>query len=91
MKNYKIAIQNGLNDIENALKTEGYDVVPYLEAGLQADICIISGVDSEYEEIETAQCRLRGSGEDDQMLLINASGLSPEQVVKYVKNNRCSV
>ena len=91
MKNFKIAIQAGLNDIESALKNEGYNVVPYLEAGLQADVCIISGVDSEYEEIETAQCRLRGTGADDQMLLINASGLSPDQVLNYVKNNKCSV
>lgn len=91
MKNYKIAIQAGLNDIESILKNEGYNVVPYLEAGLQADVCIISGVDSEYEEIETAQCRLKGSDVDDQMLLINASGLSPEQVLNYIKNNNCSV
>ena len=91
MKNYKIAIQGGLNDIETALKNEGYTVVPYLESGLKADICIISGVDSEYEEIETAQCRLRGTGEDDQVLLINASGLSPAKVIEYVKNNNCSI
>lgn len=91
MKNYTIAIQGGLQDIELALKKEGYNIVPFLESGLNADICIISGVDSEYEEIETAQCRLRGTGEDDQVLLINASGLSPEKVLEYVKNNKCSL
>ncbi len=84
-----IAVQNGLNEISDFLKTNGYDIVSYEETGLKADAVIISGVDSAYEEIETAQCRLRGTPEEHSVLLINSSGLSPDQVLTYIKNYHC--
>lgn len=88
MKTYAISIQHGLTDIEHRLREEGHQIVPYDQAGLNADIVIISGVDSAYEEIETAQCRLGQSGRE--LLLINASGLHPDTVVSYIEKNVCN-
>jgi hypothetical protein len=72
MKNKKIAVQRGLNEIMEILKKEGYDVVLYEDNKDDVDVIILSGIDSEYEETEYAQCRVYG---DKKMLLIDASRL----------------
>ncbi|MDK2918687.1 MAG: hypothetical protein PWQ37_1420 [Candidatus Petromonas sp.] len=63
-------------------------MVSYEDYDGDADITIISGIDSEYEEIETTQCRVCGPN-DKQMLLIDATRLTPEKVLEYVKTIRC--
>ncbi|WP_432662308.1 YkuS family protein [Wukongibacter baidiensis] len=88
MKKYRIAVQQGLNEIAELLKDNGHDVVEFETSKDDIDITIISGVDSAYEEIETAQCRV--CGPDDTMLVINATTLSPEKVLEYVENIKCS-
>lgn len=88
MKKYTIAVQRGLDEISTLLKDKGYDVVPLETSKNNVDITIISGVHSEYEEIQTAQCR--SLGQDNKMLVINATGLSPEKVLEYVENVKCS-
>ena len=88
MKKYKIAVQQGLMDISQLLKDRGHDVVPFETSKDHVDITIISGVHSAYEEIETAQCR--NFGPDNKMLVINATNLSPEKVLEYVENIKCS-
>ncbi|EOD01227.1 YkuS family protein [Caldisalinibacter kiritimatiensis] len=86
MENKKIAVQRGLNKIIELLKKEGYDVVLYEENKEDVDITIVSGIDSEYEETEYAQCRVYG---DKKMLLIDASKLDLETVLRYVKDIKC--
>ncbi len=88
MKKYRIAVQQGLNEITQLLKDKGHDVVQFETSKANVDITIISGVDSAYEEIETAQCRV--CGPDEKMLVINATTLSPEKVLEYVENIKCS-
>lgn len=88
MKKHKIAVQQGLNEIYDLLTNKGYDVVPLETSKDNVDITIISGVDSAYEEIETAQCRNCGS--DEKMLVINATSIPPEKVLEYVENIKCS-
>lgn len=88
MKNLKISIQNGLNDIKERLIQEGHEVHSFEEIGMKADVVVITGVDSAYEEIETAQCRLSTDGVE--VLLINASDLTPEQVVNYLNSHCCN-
>lgn len=78
---YKIAIQSGLNEVENVLKNEGFDVYPYGKAGLDADITIITGVDEAYEEIQPAQYHANGK---KQMLVIDATNTTPEKVLERV-------
>ncbi len=87
MKNYKIAVQQGLNEISDLLSSKGYDVVPFETFKDKVAVTIISGVDSAYEEIEPAQCR--NCGGDEEMLVINATRLSPEKVLEYVENIKC--
>lgn len=88
MKTYTIAVQDGLESIKTLLAQKGHTVVPYLEAGLSADIAVVSGIDSAYEEIEDAQCLIRDS-KGGEILLINAASLTPEQVLYHVEHNRC--
>jgi hypothetical protein len=84
MKNYTICIQNGLREVELRLLEEGHIIVPYNQAGLNSDIVIISGVESAYEEIETAQPRRALN--DKEVFLINASGLTPDAVVDFINH-----
>lgn len=88
MKKYRIAVQQGLSEIANLLWDKGYDVVPFETSKDDIDVTVISGVDSEYEEIETAQCRVWNS--KGKMLVINATKLSPEKVLEYIENIKCS-
>ena len=88
MKKYRIAVQRGLNEIAELLKDKGHDIVEFETSKSDVDVTIISGVDSAYEEIETAQCRF--CGPDEKMLVINATTLSPEKVLEYVENIKCS-
>lgn len=81
MKNYKIAIQSGLNEVENALKSEGFDVYKYGADGLDADITIITGVDEAYEEIQPVQYHANGK---KQMLVIDGTNSSTEMILKRV-------
>jgi hypothetical protein len=88
MKTYRIAVQDGLEPIKELLKSKGHEILPYDQAGKNADIAIMSGVDSTYEEMETAQCMIHNP-EGSEVLLINATGLTPEQVLNYVEHNLC--
>lgn len=88
MKKYKISIQKGLTEIEDLLKREGHEVVYMGENDLNADITVMNGVDTVYEEIENAQCMYNGN-EEHQMLVINATNLSPEKVLDMIRNNHC--
>lgn len=88
MKTYTIAVQDGLDAIKALLQEKGHTIVPYSEINHTANIAIISGVDSAYEEIETAQCLPKKSGAHE-MLLINATSLTPEQVLHHIEHNLC--
>jgi len=88
MKTYTIAVQDGLEPIKALLMEKGHTVVPYLEAGLAADIAVVTGIDSAYEEIDDAQCLIRDSS-GGEILLINAAAMTPEQVLYHVEHNRC--
>ncbi len=88
MKTYTIAVQDGLEPIKKLLQEKGHTVIPYQEMNRSAEIAVISGIDSAYEEIETAQCMINDPA-GHEMLLINATGLTPEQVLHHVEHNLC--
>lgn len=88
MKTYTIAIQDGLEAIKQALSEKGHNIIPYGESVNSADVIVMSGIDSAYEEIENAQCMIKDSN-GSEVLLINATGMNPEQVLKHIENNRC--
>lgn len=88
MNNYKIAVQRNLKEVIEMLKGEGFDVVIYEDWNGPVDVTILSGINSEYEEIEPTQCRIVG-GDDDKMLLIDATRMSLEKILHYVKTIKC--
>ena len=81
MKNYKIAVQAGLPEVETALKNEGFDVYKYGEAGLDADVTVITGIDEAYEEIQPAQYHANGK---KKMLVVDATNTTTEVVMKRI-------
>ncbi len=81
MNKIKIEVQNGLEDIMTSLTNEGFEVYRYGEAGLDADITIITGVDEAYEEIEPAQFHANGK---KKMLVIDATNRTTEDVLTRV-------
>ncbi len=88
MKKYKISIQKGLDEIERLLRDAGHEVLYMGEGDIGADVTIMNGVDTVYEEIENSQCMYNGN-EDHQMLVINATNYSPQEVLELVNNNKC--
>ena len=88
MRKQKISIQPGLEAIESVLIREGYEVVHFGENDLDADVTVMSGVDTTWEEIEDAQCMYDGKKEHE-MLVINAGEMSPDKVLDLIRNNQC--
>ncbi|WP_240842918.1 YkuS family protein [Acidaminobacter sp. JC074] len=81
MKNYKIAVQRGLDEVEAALKQEGFDVYKYGTAGLDADVTIVTGIDEAYEEIQPAQYHANGK---KKMLVIDGTNSTTEEIMQRV-------
>jgi len=79
----KIAIQNGLEVLQETLISKGYEVVPYRESGMDSNITIINNIDASYEEMEPVSIIGMGS---EKMLVLNASMLSTEQVLVQIEN-----
>lgn len=78
----KIAIQKGLDDISDMLKSLGHTVVPYRESGMDSNVAIINNIDAAYEEMEPIEVIRSGQGS---MLVLNASQLTRDQVLEQVK------
>jgi len=77
----KIEVQSGLEDVMNTLSAEGYEVYKYGQAGLDADITIVTGIDEAYEEIQPAQFHSNGR---KKMLVIDATNRTKEDILKRV-------
>jgi Uncharacterised protein family (UPF0180). len=78
----KIAIQTGLGELAEILKSKGYDVVPFRDGGSDIRITIINDVDEEYEEIDPVT--FMGQG-DNEMVLLDASKLKQIEVIAFVE------
>lgn len=88
MNRNKISIQAGLPEIEQRLRDEGYEVVHFGENDLDAGVSILCGVDEAYEEIQPSECRFSGDDAHD-MLVINATNMSPDDVLNLIRKNPC--
>ena len=84
MKKIKIAVQNGLAEIEALLKQEGFDVYKYGKAGFNADVTVITGIDGAYEEIQPAQYHANGK---KPMLVVDATNSTTDEILKRVHRN----
>lgn len=78
----KIAIQTGLKTLEELLKNKGYNVVPFRESGLGVKISIVTDIDEAYEEIDPVTFY---GPEGDEMVILNATQLSEEDILRYVE------
>jgi hypothetical protein len=75
----KIGVEGSLTNIQQALRDRGYNVVE-LNNGANAqnfDCCVVSGLDTDVMGMQDALTK--GS-------VIEASGLSAEEVVKRIEN-----
>lgn len=84
MKRYRIALQEGLDELKKLLVASGFEVVdPGQE--LQAEITIIANHDDEDEDDEPMPARITYHDPDKkQRILIDASNLTPEQVMELI-------
>lgn len=72
MKKARVAVEDGLSNIKEMLKEEGYNVVSLEESGSKADAVVITGMDKDmagYSNILT------------EAFLIDASGRPPEEIL----------
>ena len=83
MKHYRIALQEGLDDLKKLLIASGFEVLsPGTE--LQAEITIIAyGDEEDVEDISPARISYKDQ-EKKSRILIDASHLTPEQVLELI-------
>jgi hypothetical protein len=73
----KVAIENGLADVRDALQSSGYEVVSIDQAG-DAACAVVTGLDPDVLGI--AETDIRAS-------IIQARGLSASEIVEQVKQH----
>lgn len=75
----KIAVENSLEDVKNALQQNGHEVVSMDSGNLQnCDCCVISGQDQ----------NMMGMSETvTQASVINAQGMTADQIVERVNQS----
>lgn len=78
----KIAIQTGLGELSEELRSKGYDVVSYRDGGEGIKMTILNDIDEEYEEMNPVT--FMGEGEDE-MVILDASRLSKTEIFAYVE------
>lgn len=72
MKKYRIAVEEGLSNIGEMLREEGYDVRELDDVGPQADAVIITGMGEDFAGYTDT---LTGG------VVIDASGRQPEEIL----------
>jgi len=72
MNKYRIAIEEGLSNIEEILRKEGYDVRELDDGGAQADAVIITGMNDDL----AGYANVLTDG-----IVIDASGRQPEEIL----------
>ncbi|WP_284644696.1 YkuS family protein [Paenibacillus silviterrae] len=78
----KIAVEDSLNNVKDALKQNGYDVVSLDNSSIQnCDCCVISGQDKNVMGMTETVTRAS---------VINAQGMSESEIVKQV-SQRCEL
>jgi hypothetical protein len=72
LKKYKIAVEAGLSNIEEALKDEGYQVVDLDDSGSNVDAIVLTGMDEDLMGISTTIT---------DGVVVDASGRDPEEII----------
>lgn len=87
MENVIISIEKGLDDYKKALEKEGFEVHYSGDNDHEANVAIMCGIDEEYEEIDSNQCRVKGEG---CMLVLDVSDISIEETIKLIETRKCN-
>ena len=74
----KIAVENSLTNVKQALHEKGHEVVPLAENMEACDCCVISGKDQNMMGIADRATRAS---------VINANGMTAEQVAERVEQS----
>ncbi|MFA5881985.1 MAG: YkuS family protein [Eubacteriales bacterium] len=86
----KVAVQNGLEDIANSLKDQGYDVVAMEDNTEPVDVIVYSGVSNDLTGFDTVDFYgdgvTMGVESPSGVMLLNAHSHSPEQVVSEINS-----
>ena len=86
----KVAVQNGLEDIANSLKGQGYDVVAMEDNTEPVDVIVYSGVSNDLTGFDTVDFYgdgvTMGVESPSGVMLLNAHSHSPEQVVSEINS-----
>lgn len=83
MKRYRIALQEGLEDLKELLVATGFEIVPPGRE-MQAEITIVAYEEGEeLDDISPARVTYKDN-EKNKRILIDASNLTPEQVLELI-------
>lgn len=83
MKRYRVALQEGLEDLKQLLIASGFEILPPGRE-LQAEITIVA-YDGEEGSDEASPARVTyKDSEKNKQILIDASNLTPEQVLELI-------
>lgn len=78
---YRVAVENGLSQIEAALRQEGYQVVDPEESGVKVDAMVVTGMDENLMGITDTLT----TG-----VVIDASGMNADEVLAELERRLSS-
>jgi len=88
-RSYTIALQPGMDKLADFLSGKGHKVCKSGACGIEPEITLISGVNMEWEQMDSNQCRIVDDESDRKMLLVNITGLSNDEILEKIDNNYC--
>jgi hypothetical protein len=88
-KVYTIATQPGMDKVAEFLSSQGHKICKDGTCGINPDITLISGINMEWEQMNTNECRIIDDENNKKMLLVNITGLSNEEVLEKINTNYC--
>lgn len=87
----KVAVQNGLSEVDKVLRDSGYDVVSMEETDDPVDAIVYYGVSNDLTGFDAVDYfgdgATMGVNSPSGVMLINAQGYSPEEVANLLNSN----
>lgn len=84
MKDYKIAVQIGLEEIRGYLISKGLRVLPHGKEEIDADVTIVTELNEEGAELTPSRVVFKDESKHEK-ILIDATDLSKEEVLQLIK------
>ncbi len=84
MKDYRIAVQIGLEEIRGYLISKGFRVLPHGKEELDADITVLTGLQEDEDDVTPTRMVFKDDHKKEK-ILIDATELSKEEVLQLIK------